>query len=233
MIRWLNLNPNKIKNLRLPFFSLSFFLSIHFSLLSQGIEAQQSSFSLQEEQPPSTQPLQEVATLGGPTAGSLIEGVVGSMKGCRHRFYCHSAGPTLGFLGFQTTTKPLMIKNQPGIFPAPLMGPASLTFNFNYKNSSASLTPVVVRPDGRVFQGLPMTMTNSPQTLVISSPAQTGIYTVFVLAHQKDSQGGKVTVNAAISTQPQHDRTFLLKSFDLNHEDSDLMSAEFIYAPSS
>jgi hypothetical protein len=211
--------------------SISLFLGINLSLFSQGIAAQQASFFSQEEEHPITsKPLQEVATLGAATTGVLVEGIVGSMyKGCRHRFYCHSASPKQGFLGSEASARPLSIKDQPGIFPAPLMGPASLTFSFSCQAPHASLTPIIVRPDGTVFQGLPMTTLNSPQTLVISSPAQTGIYTLFVLAHQKDSQGTQVTVEATISTQPQQNKTFQLKSFEPIEEDSRLISAEFVY----
>jgi hypothetical protein len=210
---------------------MSIFLSVTLSVSSQLMDGQRSIFFLKEFPSSSTTPLHEVATLGAPTTGAVIEGIVGSMKGCRRRFYCHSAYQTLGFLGPHTTAKPLSIKNQPGIFPAPLMGPASLTFNFHCPHSTASLTPIVVRPDGTIFHGLSLTKLNSPQSLVISSPAQTGIYTLFVLANQKDSHGVQVTVDAAVSTQPQQNKIFFLKSFELDPENLDLISAEFIYTP--
>jgi hypothetical protein len=209
---------------------LLIFLNITLGLLSQVMDRHQTFFLKEAPSSPSP-PLHEVATLGAPTTRASIEGIVGSMKGCRHRFYCHSVGQTFGFLGPHTTAKPLSVKNQPGIFPAPLMGPASLTFSFNCHHSTACLTPIVVKPDGTVFHGLPLKMSNSPQSLVISSPAQTGIYTLFVLANQKDSQGVQVSVEASINTQPQQHKSFFLKSFELNPENSDLISAEFIYTP--
>jgi hypothetical protein len=219
-----------IKNLELHFLHA---VLISFSLFSQKIEAHSSSLII-EEGHLSSKPLQEVAAIGAPVTGSLVEGMVGSIKkGCRHRFYCHSASPQQGFIGPQAIAKPLSIKDQPGVFPAPLMGPASLTFNFSCQNRDLFLTPIVVKPDGTIFQGLPMTMGNSPQTLVISSPAQTGIYTLFVLAHQKGTQGAEVTVDATISTQPQENQTFHLRPFDLNSQDASLISAEFVYTPQS
>lgn len=213
-------------------FALTCLSILPFYLFSQGLELHSSSFSLQEQTPFTSQPVHEVASLGAPTTGALLEGVVGSMyKGCRHRFYCHSTGPKAGFLGPTATTKPLSLKDQPGVFPAPLMGAASLSFSFNCHSSQTALTPVVVRPDGTVLRGIPMTETSFPQTLVVSSPAQTGIYTLFVLAHQKEVSGSHVTVHAKINTQPQNDKTFPLKAFELKNEEAGLISAEFIYSP--
>jgi hypothetical protein len=209
---------------------LSFFLAIHLSFSIKGMATQPTAFIIQDDQPLSSKPLQEIATIGAAISGALIEGSVGALqKGCRHRFYCYSAGPQQGFLGPQITAKPLSIKDQPGIFPAPLMGSAFLTFSFTCENSKAFFTPIVVRPDGTIFQGFPMTALNSPQALVISSPAQTGIYTLFVLAHQKDSQGAQVTVDATISSHSEQDETFHLKPFESNEDDDILISAEFIY----
>lgn len=197
-------------------------------LSSQKETMQHSSLDQTELSQPS---LFEVASLGAATTGSLVEGSIGSIhKGCRHRFYCHSTELT-GFLGPKTTTKPLALKDQPGVFPAPLIGAASVTFNFKCQDANAAVTPIVVRPDGTVFQGLSMTSLNSPQTLVISSPAQTGIYTLFVLANQKEALDTHVTVNASISTQPQNDMTFHLKSFEGGDKNAELISAEFVYAP--
>lgn len=179
-----------------------------------------------------SQPSYEIASLGAPTTGSLVEGCVGSIhKGCRHRFYCHSTGPNTGFLGPQGVAKPVSLKDQPGVFPAPLVGAASVTFHFNCQDTQASFIPIVIKPDGTVFQGLPMKAPNSPQTLVVASPAQTGIYTLFVLAHQKDSQGAHITVDASISTQPQNDKTVHLKAFEPSDKEAELISAEFIYTP--
>lgn len=178
----------------------------------------------------STSPL-EVGCIGASTTGSLVEGCIGfTRKGSRHRFYCHSNGPTAGFLGSQTNAKPLSLKDQPGVFPAPLVAYASISFNFHCQDSENSFTPVVVRPDGTIFQGLPMTHDNSPQTLVISSPAQTGIYTLFVLSNQKEVKKTLFLVDASISTQPQNDQTISLKSFGNSEEDVEMMSAEFVYS---
>jgi hypothetical protein len=212
---------------------LSFLVGLGYgpSLWAQG----STQYSSHQELFLFSKPMHEVATLGAPTTGSLVEGSVGSIhKGCRHRFYCHSSTLASGFLGPQAIAKPLSLKDQPGVFPAPLMGPASLIFTFHCQDESqASLTPTIVRPDGTIFQGLPMTKSNSPQTLVISSPAQTGIYTLFVLSHQKASVEIPVQVNASISTQPQHNKTFYLKSLGSSDKDAELISAEFVYTPSS
>jgi hypothetical protein len=198
------------------------------SLCSQEIK----QLSLKKQKLSNTS-LYEVASLGAPTTGSLVEGSVGSVsKGCRHRFYCHSAGPTTGFLGPQEAATPISLKDQPGVFPAPLVGAASVTFQFHCQDPNASVVPVVIRPDGTIYQGLAMTSHNSPQTLVISSPAQTGIYTLFVLAQQKDSLGAHVYVDASISTQPQNSATFSLKSFEPDDKEAELISAEFVYNPS-
>jgi hypothetical protein len=180
-----------------------------------------------------SKPLYEVASLGASTTGALVEGSVGSIrKGCRHHFYCQSTGPTIGFLGPQEAAKPVSLKDQPGVFPAPLVGAASVTFQFHCQDANASIVPIVIRPDGTVYQGLAMTGQNSPQTLVISSPAQTGIYTLFALAYQKDSQGAHISVDTSISTQPQNNITFQLKSFEPSDKEAELISAEFIYTPS-
>lgn len=228
-MKWQMTSKQRIRSYFL--YSLFTFLSFNLSFFSLKLEAQSFS-SFQEEHGFSAKPLHKVATIGAPTTGSLIEGKMGSLhKGCRHRFYCYSSAPQLGFLGPQETAKPLSIKDQPGVFPAPLMGPASLTFSFSNQHPTTALTPIIVRPDGTVFKGLPIIAGNSPQTLVVSSPAQTGIYTLFVLAHQKEAQDAQITVDAKISTQPHQDKTFFLKSFEPTEQDLDLISAEFIYTP--
>ncbi len=222
------------ENLRLYFsLTLPIFLGMTVHLLSQGTGIQAQTIAHHEEYHHlSANPLYEVATLGAPTTGSLIEGVVGSLnKGCRQRFYCHSSVPQEGFVGPQTSVKPLSIKDQPGVYPAPLMGPASLTFQFTCPNPDVCLTPIVVRPDGTIFKGLPMTAHASSQTLEISSPAQTGIYTLFVLANRKESQGAQVIVDAAVSTEPEQKTSFQIKSFEPSGEDETLISAEFVYTP--
>lgn len=213
-----------LQNLKISFF---IYLGFHFSLWSQEKALQ---FSSLDESILTPKPLYEVASLGAPTSGFLVEGSIGSIqKSCRHRFYCHSANLTTGFLGSQMATKPISLKDQPGVFPAPLMGTDSITFNFICPDAHTYVIPVVVRPDGTVFQGLPMTAINSPQTLVISSPAQTGIYTLFVLTQQKDAPSTYVTVEASISKQPKNSKIFQLKSFEPVEKNAELVSNEFIY----
>lgn len=213
---------------RTVFLIYSLALCLCFNPKAQGEETGLQSDS--EQQMLFCKPLHEVASLGAPTTGSLVEGSVGSLYvGRRHRFHCHSPGLTSGFLGPQETTKPLNLKDQPGVFPAPLAGEAFITFEFYCQDASPPVVPVIIRPDGTVYQGLVMSALNSPQILVVSSPAQTGIYTLFVLAHLNDSLSSYVTVNASINTQPQNNTTFHLKSFEPNEKKPELMSAEFIY----
>ena len=176
--------------------------------------------------------LYEVASVGAPMTSSLIEGCVGSIsKGYHRRFYCQStgSGAAIGFLGPQEVAKSISVKDQPGIFPAPLVNAASITFQFHCQAPHTSLTPIVVRPDGTIYQGLAMTAEHSPQTLFISSPAQTGIYTLFVLNHQQENcPDAHVMVDASVSTQPQEITTLLLKPFK-PEEEGEFASAEFIY----
>lgn len=201
----------------------------HFHL--QGAEPKFGS-DLENGESPASHPMHEVSVLGAPTSGSFLEGIAGSIqKGCRHRFHCHTTAPAQGFLGPQTTAEPLSLRDQPGVFPAPLMGPASLTFSFQCQNSKAPFTPVVIRPDGTVFHGLPMTQSNSPQALVIASPAQTGIYTLFILAHHNDNPNAEAIVEASVNTQPPQRKTILIKSFDPSGKDAELISGEFTYIP--
>lgn len=207
------------------------YLSFFSNLWSQDEPLKHSSFNITSL---SSKPLHQVASLGASTTGPLVEGSTGAIhKGCRHRFYCHSTGPTEGFLGPQALVEPISLKDQPGVFPAPLMGAAAVTFHFSCQDSDTCVTPIVVRPDGTVFPGLPLTSKHSSQTVVITSPAQTGIYTLFVLPHQKDSLDAHIIVDASISTQPNNNKTFQLKSFKPNDKDADLISAEFIYIPNS
>lgn len=196
-----------------------------------GIKDMQAS-ERQDDPAAGSKPIYDVSVLGASATGSLVEGVVGSIqKGCRHRFYSYSSLPAQGFLGPQDIAEPLSLKDQPGVFPAPLMGPAALTFCFNCRQTSGPFTPIIIRPDGTVFYGLAMTAANSPQTLVISSPAQTGIYTLFILSHQKGDQAAEALVEASISTQPSEGKTLELKSFETKEAHPELVSAEFIYIP--
>lgn len=212
-------------------FKLSFLCCLGFSLGLWAQEGMMQNSSLTPVELP-LKPKFEVASFGASTTGFLVEGSVGAVrKGSRHRFYSHSNGPGSGFLGPQMISKSVSLKNQPGIFPAPLMGAASVSFAFHCDDSNACVTPIVVRPDGTVFHGLSMTAENSPQTLVISSPAQTGIYTLFILANRQEALDTYVNVNAAISTQPQSEKSFSLKTFNPKEKDADLISAEFVYTP--
>lgn len=176
----------------------------------------------------------EVASLGGATTGSLLEGVVGAVqKGCRHRFYCHSTLSDEAFVGLKTdVNKIVAIKDQPGVFPAPLAGPSSLTFTFKHEFGKSKLTPVIVRPDGTIFQGLPMNSFDSPQKIVISAPAQTGIYTLFVLSNEKDDINGEMMIQTTISNQPQKERSLRLRPFNPKSEHVEQTSAEFFYSVS-
>ncbi len=245
-----NANENRVKNSaklndfdgkcimkrqRLLILNLTLCFLIGLGYSSSLLAQEPVPYSSQKESFLTSKPTHEVATLGASTTGSLVEGSLGSIhKGHRHRFYSHSPVSALGFLGPHTIAKPLSLKDQPGVFPAPLMGPASLTFTFHCQNESqAPLTPIVVRPDGTIYQGFPMTTSHSPQSLVISSPAQTGIYTVFVLAHQNVFDDIPIQVNASISTQPQHDKTLYLKTLGSSNKNAEFMSAEFVYIPSS
>ena len=72
---------------------------------------------------------------------------------------------------------------------------------------------------------------NSPQSLVITSPAHTGLYTLFILAHPNEKETASVTVEAAISTQPQQNKMIALKTFDPKAGEPELISAEFLYIP--
>jgi hypothetical protein len=177
-------------------------------------------------------PLQnEIEICGAPSTGPLVEGAVGSIhKGSRHRFFCHNTTASEGFIGFESTIEPLSLKTQPGVFPAPVMGLDSLTFRFHASQHSPLFTPLIIRPDGTVFYGQPMAEKNSPQTVVVAAPAQTGIYTLMIISNQYEL-AAHATVNATISTRPQEEITLSLKSFDPNEleETTDLICAEFIY----
>ena len=214
--------------------SVPFFLVVASLPLLHLIEAQQNHVNEPEvenhTQP--SKPIHEVATLGAATTGPMLEGVSGAInKGRRRHFDCFSANPKPGFLGPQTIAKHPRVKDQPGVFPAPLMGPASLTFAFSNQSKHHALTPVIVRPDGTAFHGLPLTPDDSSQTLVVSSPAQTGIYTLFVLGHQKYQSDAHAIVNVTTSTQTQQVNTFNLFPLDLSDNHYDQISAEFIYIP--
>ncbi len=216
----------------IPFYSASFFLGVASLLLLHSIGAKINNVNetLVENHAQSSKPLHEVATLGAATTGPLLEGVSGAINKGRHRhFDCYSANPKPGFLGPQTIAKHPRVKDQPGVFPAPLMGPASLTFTFSSQSKHCALTPVIVRPDGTAFHGLPLTPDDSSQTLAVSSPAQTGIYTLFVLGHQKNQSEAHAIVKVTTSTQTQQVNTFHLFPFDLSDNHSDEFSAEFIY----
>jgi hypothetical protein len=177
-----------------------------------------------------SKPTQEIASLGAATTGCFVEGVIGApRKGRRHRFYCQSSGPKSGFLGPQTVAKPFSVKAQPGIFPAPLMGTASLTFTFSCDSENAYLTPVIVKPDGTIYQGAPLKGCKASQELVVTSPAQTGIYTFFVLSHGDSPHDVHTSVKVHTSVTPQQVETFSLKPFEGNEAHAEEICAEFIY----
>lgn len=179
-----------------------------------------------------TEPLYEVNAIGAPTTGVLVEGAAGAAcKGVHHRFSCHTEGPKPGFLGPLAVAKPTSIRCQPGIFPAPIAGPASLTFTFTCLNNKNPMTPIVMRPDGTALKGFPMTLEDFPQTIVVSYPAQTGIYTLFILPHGIENQNVHAIVEVSKSTKPHRVNTYALKAFGRTNKDEDKISAEFIYSP--
>ncbi len=197
----------------------------HFRYFILFLITMNSSFSLMSVE----KPLHEVASLGAATTGALVEGKVGSMrKSCRQRFYCQSSGPKPGFLGPEIVAKPSSIKDQPGIFPAPLMGLDSLTFTFTCQNQDATLTPVIIKPDGTAVYGQPMRKQET-QTVMISSPAQTGIYTLFALAHQTSPSLACLHVKVTTSTRPEQTKSFYLEPFTGFQKNSDHISDEFVY----
>jgi len=202
-------------------------LIVFFCAASKGISKQENPQSIRKT-------VCEIAICGAPPTGPLIEGVAGSIhKGSRHRFHCYPTTPARGFIGSQTTMEPLNMKNQPGVFPAPLMGQESISFHFYAPQPNSSFTPVIIRPDGTIFYGQPMDKKTSPQTLVVTSPAQTGVYTLMIVNDQDTENVARATVKASISTDPQDESTFLLKSFTPSEpeESIELISAEFIYTP--
>ncbi len=76
-----------------------------------------------------------------------------------------------------------------------------------------------------------MTSNHSSQTLEIASPAQTGIYSLFILAAKRNLPVTYVTVDASISTQPRNNRSFRLKTFGKDEKEIESISAEFTYIP--
>lgn len=223
----------QIRDILLHIFRITFLIGLSLGTPGWSLEGGVQETFRKESRLLTEKSFQEVASLGAPTTGPLLEGNVGAIrKGYRHQFYCHSPGPTIGFLGPQSIVKPVSVKDQPGVFPAPLMGAASITFRFHCQDSQAWIIPLVVRPDGTVFRGFPMNALHSPQTLVISSPAQTGIYTLFALSHGQSFPSTYVTVETSISTQPHYSKTLSLKTFGPNEKDVEKISAEWIYIPS-
>lgn len=183
--------------------------------------------------PSSARPIQQIASIGSSTTGALVEGVVGpNQKKSPYLYYIQTPGPASGFLGPQDEVKPTHFRDRPGVSPAPLAGEASITFQFHCNEPGTCVIPAVVRPDGTVYQGLSMTSKNSPQTVIISSPAQTGIYTLFVIADEKTIPKSHATVQTSISTDPKNRTTLHLQTFDTSADvTQELTSAEFIYAP--
>ncbi len=59
----------------------------------------------------------EIAIIGAPTSGFLVEGRIGSLKKANHCcFYSHSFDPTTAFLGPPEAAKSVRLKEQPGSF---------------------------------------------------------------------------------------------------------------------
>ncbi|MDP1880855.1 MAG: hypothetical protein Q8K60_07940 [Parachlamydiaceae bacterium] len=179
----------------------------------------------------------DIAVFGSPTSGPLIEGAIGAIqKGYRHRFYCHSSGPNPGFIGAQTSTKLSSIKEQPGVFPAPLMGSDSLQFTFALTASHDPVIPVIVKPDGTILKGYPMTYEHAPQVLSIPYPAQTGIYNFFVLnqninfeKNSSPSENPWINVNVITNHQSRKSQNFSIKTFNAQVESPEFICAEYIY----
>lgn len=178
----------------------------------------------------------DIAVFGSPTSGPLVEGAIGAIqKGYRHRFYCHSPGPSPGFIGAQTSTKVSSIKEQPGVFPAPLMGSDSLQFTFALSGSNDPVIPVIVKPDGTILKGYSMTHEQPPQVLSIPYPAQTGVYNFFVLNQnincEKNSaaENSWVNVNVITNHQSRKGQNFSIKAFNANVESPEFICAEYIY----
>lgn len=180
-----------------------------------------------------------VAACGGALTGTLVEGRVGSTpRERRRRFYCYSATAPEGFLGPHSVAKRISLRDQPGVFPAPIVGQAALSFTFYCRPSSApsvpgcaaggGLTPVVVRPDGTVLKGGPMAPSDCPQTILIPAPAQAGIYDVFALTGDSAWQEVEIEVAAAVSTHPHHQQMLKLKPYGSGCTPL-LSNAEFLY----
>lgn len=104
-----------------------------------------------------------VVSIGAPLSGPCIEGAVGAIqKGVRQKFCCQTGGNVPGFLGPRLFSS--FVKEQPGVFPAPLRTETSLSFHWDKE-----ATVWVVLPDGTSLQV-------EGSELSIPFPTQSGIY---------------------------------------------------------
>lgn len=190
-----------------------------------------SLFAHPEDVSLSTRPIQHVTAIGAPTVGGLIEGIAGApYRAPHHRYCCRSDGPKPGFIGPDVAGKPTCVRDQPGVFPAPIMGPDSLSFTFRSQDSHLSqVTPVVVRPDGIAIVGRPMQSGDASQTLEVPFPAQMGIYTLFILPHENANQPVSASVEVQSSVVEKRPRIIPLQSFVSGGGDLDLICGEYIY----
>ncbi len=197
------------------------------SLLAYDINRDETSSFL-------TQTTHQAASIGAPVTGSLIEGCIGSFKKSESHYITHYDHTKNGFLGSSQGEKhAITVKDQPGVFPAALVGDSSIGFQFHIEDENEEIIPVIVRPDGTVYQGLAMHKDHSPQVLEIASPAQRGIYTLFVLGNGK-ALAKNIIVEVAVKNQPKHNTSLQLQPFNPeNDQNHDLISAEFVYSPSS
>lgn len=190
------------------------------------------SKALKNEVSTISKPFYEIASLGAPTTRPIIKETVGAInKRSEKQIQPGTNGGYEGFSGLSSTSIASLYQ-EAGLSPNHPNEPADIAFTFSCRDIKEPFTPIIVRPDGTILRGLPMTQEHSPQTLEISTPAQTGIYTLFVLAHEQHSPDSLVTINTKVSSDPLQNKAFQLGFFDpKNKTDSKIVSAEFLYTP--
>ncbi|WP_068466902.1 hypothetical protein [Candidatus Protochlamydia phocaeensis] len=174
--------------------------------------------------------IQQIATIGAPTTGPALTGMVGASKQKR----CKLPSRSSKIAGLIETKKPSV---QPGVPSSFQHGTASLTFNFTHSDNHRSVkglvfTPVIVKPDGTTVQGISMGPGDSPQALIIPAPAQIGIYSLFLLADSiPDQNSGHAIVEASASTHPDNQTAYTLLPFSSSIAAGDQFSADYVYSP--
>lgn len=174
----------------------------------------------------------EIASLGAVMSEAILEGGSGAIqRSPQYRFRTRSIGPTPGIIGQHPKFTRATLREQPGVFPGPLLGFDALEFTFTCLGPiDQNLVPIIFKPDGSIIKGKILCSKDPKQTVTVPYPAQTGIYTLFISNNSlKNAISESIRVEVAVHKKVKGGKNTYSRPFDLSTQSLDESTIELVY----